>query len=107
MTGFSGGAQFSKGVSSSDSIELVAAATSDQSGAFTGWAGATSGDTFNPVGYTPPDSRTICVPGNFTGNRTYVASYGAANSAPLAASRTAAVSTATLALAPCCRIARR
>src|SRR5207237_506650 len=58
---------------------------SDQGAAFTGWAGETSGDTFNPVGYTPPDSRTICVPGNFTGNRNYVASYNAGNVAPTVA----------------------
>jgi large repetitive protein len=76
-TGFSGGATFSRGVAKADSIELVAAATSDQGGVFLGWSGETSSDTFNLTGYTPPDARTICVPGDFTGNRTYVATYGA------------------------------
>ena len=74
-TGFSGGAQFSRGVANADSIELIAPATSDQGGAFLGWVGETASDIFNPVGYTPPNSRTICVPGNFTGSRTYVAIY--------------------------------
>jgi hypothetical protein len=88
-TGFSGGGrtgQFSAGVASANSMELVAAATSDQGLAFTGWSGDTPSDTFNPSGYTPPNARTICVPGNFTGSRTYVANYGTATTTTLTSS---------------------
>ena len=76
--GFSGGAQFSRGVPNQNSIKLQAAATSNEGQAFIGWTGERASDTFVNLG-----SRTICVPGDFTGARTYVANY-ASNTAPVA-----------------------
>ncbi len=68
--GFSGGAQFNKGVAASDSITLQAASTSDQGGAFLYWT--RDGDaSFTNSAFT------ICVPGNFTGTRIFAANYAA------------------------------
>jgi hypothetical protein len=58
--------RFSRGVAAADSITLTAAALSDKGGAFINWTG--------PNGFLST-SFTICVPGNFTGTRTYIANY--------------------------------
>jgi PKD domain len=78
--GNQGGAVFSKGVGNNNSIVLKAADTASDGRTFTGWSGETSSDTF----LTRPDAHEICVPGNFTSSRTYIANYAAApaNSAP-------------------------
>ena len=77
--GFSGGAQFSKGVGNNSSIVLIAADIASDGKVFTGWTGETSSDTF----VARPDPHEICVTGDFTGSRMYVANY-AANTAPTA-----------------------
>ncbi|MFN2604348.1 MAG: beta strand repeat-containing protein, partial [Gemmatimonadaceae bacterium] len=73
--GFSGGAQFTNGVPQAQSITLTAALTeTTPAGApFTEWVGETASDTFIAIAGTP---QAICIPGNFTSTRTYVAKYG-------------------------------
>jgi hypothetical protein len=75
--GFSGGNQFSEGVPADSSIVLDAADTASNGHVFEGWTGETAGDTF----LTRTDPHEICVRGDFTGSRTYVANY-AVNSVP-------------------------
>src|SRR5215210_5516104 len=75
--GFAVSAQFSDGVLSDSSIVLKAADVASDGRVFTGWSGDTASDTF----LARPDPHEICVTGNFTGSRTYVANY-AVNAAP-------------------------
>jgi PKD domain len=71
--GFGGGAQFSDGVPSDSSEVLEAADLASNNFVFIGWTGETPSDTF----VARPDPHEICVTGDFTGSRTYVANYQA------------------------------
>ena len=68
--GFAGGDRFTKGVGSTESIRLTAATTSDQGGAFVNWTAANGTDPFTVI-----STYVICVSGQFTGTREYVANY--------------------------------
>src|SRR2546426_8362279 len=84
--GSSGGGVFSKNVGNTESIKLEASATSNQGGAFASWSGPAGTFTTDPL-----NPRIICVPGTFSGNREYTATYSAPNTPPTVAANNASV----------------